>query len=90
MSAWIARFGTQFCSEITEQLNEILQIHHIRTTANGMTERAHKSFKASLGWRMRPDDNGICAFNRVTGEQQLVPHIMPPSFNLTQLAIQIH
>ena len=43
MSTWIARFGppltlttdreTQFCSKMTEQLNEIPGIHHIRTTA---------------------------------------------------------
>ena len=39
---------------------------------------------------MRPDDDGTSAFSRVTGEQPLVPHILPPSFNLTQLAIQLH
>ena len=121
MSTWIARFGspltlttdrrTQFCNDMTEQLNEILGIHHIRTTsfnpkANGMIEGAHRSVKASLkargkhwltqlpiillGLRMRPDDDGTFAFRQVTGEQPLVPHILPPNFNLTQLAIQLH
>ena len=39
---------------------------------------------------MRPDNEGTSAFSRVTGEQPLVPPILPPSFNLTQLAIQLH
>ena len=121
MYAWVARFGppltlttdrgTQFCSELTERLNELLGIHHIRTTAfnpraNGMIERAHRSLKASLkargrnwltqlpiillGLRMRPDEDGTSAFSRVTGEQPLVPHILPANFSLTQLAIELH
>ena len=39
---------------------------------------------------MLRDDDGTSDFSRVTGEQPLVPHILPPSFNLTQLAIQLH
>ena len=43
-----------------------------------------------LGLLMRPDDDGTFAYSRVTGEQLLVLHILPPTFNLTQLAIQLH
>ena len=39
---------------------------------------------------MRPDDDGKSAFSRVTGEQPLVPHVVPPNFNLTQLSIELH
>ena len=39
---------------------------------------------------MKPDDDGTSAFSRVTGEQPLVPHVVPPNFNLTQLSIELH
>ena len=71
-----------------------------------MERRAHRSLKASLkvrgkhwmtqlpiillGLRMQPDDDRTSAFSRVTGKQPLVPHILPPSFNFRQLAIQLH
>ena len=117
ISTWIARFGPPLTlpqievhnfAAMTQQLNEILGIHHIWKTpfnpkANGMIERAHRSLKASLkargkhwitqlpfillGFRMRPDGDMTSAFSRVTGEQPLVPHILPPSINFTQLAI---
>lgn len=74
--------------------------------ANGMVERSHRTLKAGLrarggnwlsqlpvvlfGMRMRPDDDGTCAFSRVTGEQPLVPHIVPSNFDLTQLSIALH
>jgi len=121
LSGWISRFGpplhlvtdrgTQFCSELTENLNNLLGIHHIRTTAfnpkaNGMVERVHRTLKAGLkargknwlkqlpivllGIRMSPDDHGTSAFSRLTGEQPMVPHILPGNFNLTQLATDLH
>jgi len=60
---WVARFGpplflitdkgSQFCSEILINLNKILGIHQIRTSAynpqaNGMVERCHRTLKAAL------------------------------------------
>jgi len=60
---WVARFGppltivtdkgSQFCCELMSNLNELLGIHHIRTSsynpkANGLVERSHRSLKASL------------------------------------------
>jgi len=74
--------------------------------ANGLIERAHRSLKASLkcrgqnwleqlpivlfGLRMRPDENGVSAFSLVTGEQPLVPHVVPGNFDLTQLSTDLH
>ena len=63
MYHWVARFGpplyvisdkgSQFRSELIANLNELLGVHHIRTSAynpkaNGMIERAHRSLKAAL------------------------------------------
>jgi len=63
MFCWVARFGpplflisdrgTQFCSELIENLTNALGIHLIRTCAynpkaNGIVERFHRSLKASL------------------------------------------
>ena len=118
---WVARFGpplhlttdrgTQFCAELTTRLNNILGIHHIRTTgynprANGMVKRSHRTLKTALkargrnwldqlpivllGIHMRPDDDGTSAFSRVTGEQPMVPSIIPSNFDLTQLSIALH
>jgi len=121
LSFWVSRFGpplnlitdrgAQFCSEMAERLNNLLGIHHIRTTAfnprgNGMIERVHRSLKAALksrgenwltqlpvillGLRMRPSEDGTSAFSRVTGEQPIVPHILPSTADMTELAIQLH
>ncbi|MEL6607086.1 MAG: DDE-type integrase/transposase/recombinase [Bacteroidota bacterium] len=118
---WVSRFGpplylttdkgTQFTSEFIARLNDVLGIHHIRTSAynpraNGMVERVHRTLKAALksrgqhwlsqlpivlfGLHMRPDEDSTSAFSRVTGEQPLVPHVIPPDFNLTQLAVELH
>ena len=66
MNNWLARFGppltlttdrgTQFCSELSKRLVDLLGIHHIRTTAynpraNGLVERSHRSLKAALKCR---------------------------------------
>ena len=121
LANWIARFGpplnlttdkgSQFCSELAENLNQALGINHIRTSAynpraNGVIERSHRTLKTALkargrywlhqlpvvllGLRMRPDEDGTCAFSRLTGEQPLVPHIVPSNFNLTELSIALH
>lgn len=118
---WISRFGppltlctdrgTQFTSEIMKRLNDLLGIHHIRTTAynpraNGLIERVHRSLKVSLkarggnwlkqlplvllGLRIQPCDDGSSAFSRVTGEQPLVPSILPNNMDLTELAVKLH
>ena len=74
--------------------------------ANGMVERSHRTLKASLkargrnwlhqlpivllGLRMRPDEDGTSAFSRVTGEQPMVPQILPGNFDLTQLSVELH
>ena len=74
--------------------------------ANGIVERSHRSLKASLkargrhwlaqlpivllGLRMRPSEDGSSPFSRVTGEQPMVPHILPTTGDLTQLSIQLH
>jgi hypothetical protein len=69
-SVWIARFGvpttltsdrgTQFCSELWNNMCRRLGIHHIRTTAyhpqaNGMLERAHRQLKEALRARLAGD-----------------------------------
>jgi len=118
---WIARFGppltlttdrgTQFCSEMAEKLNELLGIHHIRTTAfnpraNGCVERLHRSLKVALkargrnwltqlpivllGLRMRPDEDNTSAYSRTTGEQPMMPHILPANGDMTELSVQLH
>jgi len=118
---WVSRFGpplqltsdrgTQFNSELASRLNELLGIHHIRTSAynpraNGIVERSHRTLKSALksrggnwlaqlpivlfGMRMRPDEDGTSAFSRVTGEQPLVPHVLPSNLSLTQLATALH
>ena len=74
--------------------------------ANGIVERAHRTLKTALkargnnwlkqlpivlfGIRIRRDVDGTSAFSRVTGKQPLVPHVVPPNFNLTQLSIEFH
>ena len=77
----------------------MLGVNHIRTTAynpraNGMIERSHATLKqlpiVLFGLHMRPDEDGSSAFSRVTGEQPLVPNIVPSSFDLTQLATELH
>ena len=40
--------------------------------------------------RMRPDEDGSSSFSRVTGEQPLVPHVLPANFDLTELSIALH
>jgi len=119
LSSWVARFGpplhlstdrgTQFCGELANELNNLLGIHHIRTSsfnprANGMVERAHRTLKAGLkargrywlsqlpivlmGMRMAPAEDGTSPFSRITGEQPMVPHILPGNCDMTQLATQ--
>ena len=118
---WVSRFGpplvlttdrgTQFCSELSERLNDVLGIHHIRTCAfnpraNGMVERVHRNLKCALkargkhwlsqlpivllGIRMRPDENGESAFSRTTGEQPMMPHILPANADLTELSCLLY
>lgn len=74
--------------------------------ANGIVERSHRTLKAALkargrhwltqlpivllGLRMRPSEDGSSPFSRVTGEQPMVPHILPSTGDLTQLSIQLH
>lgn len=74
--------------------------------ANGMVERSHRTLKTALkargrnwldqlpivllGLHMRPDEDGTSAFSRVTGEQPLIPSIVPSNFDLTQLSIALH
>jgi len=60
---WVARYGpplyiitdkgSQFCSELINNLSRFLGVHQIRTSsynpkANGLVERCHRSLKASL------------------------------------------
>jgi len=74
--------------------------------ANGIVERAHRTLKAALkcrgknwlnqlpvvllGMRMKPNENGTSPFSMVTGEQPLVPRIITPNFDLTELSIRLH
>jgi len=70
--------------------------------ANGLIERFHRSLKAALmahggnwlkelplvllGLRMHPDDDGSCAISRLTGEQPVIPPVLLPCGNLTEVS----
>ena len=43
-----------------------------------------------LSLQIRPDEDSSCPFSRITGEQPLVPHIIPSNFSLTELSIALH
>lgn len=74
--------------------------------ANGMVERAHRSLKAALkargknwqkqlpivlfGLRIRPGEDGSSPFSLVTGEQPLVPQVLPANLDMTELSIRLH
>jgi len=69
--------------------------------ANGIIERFHRSLKASLrchggnwlkslpmvllGLRMAPDEQGNSAFSRLTGEQPIIPQVLPTNMDVNDL-----
>ena len=74
--------------------------------ANGLVERAHRSLKVALkargrhwlkqlpvvlfGLHIRPGEDGSSPFSLVTGEQPLIPHVLPANFDMTELSTRLH